>query len=156
MAEVKCYFCGGKVDKKEAVCADKKNYHPICYQTYLEKKDCCNYICGLFNLKVPGPKIYSQLSNFTAQYNYSYKNIKKTLQYCYEIKKMSRKKANEGIGIVPYQHDEAIRYFDDLESKQQRQSVEISKAIEKEKEKEHDSITTTTGRPRITRKYELY
>lgn len=158
MAEVKCYFCENKVDKKVAIKADKKNFHPQCYQSYLDKKDCCDYICSIFNLKAPGPRIYSQLSTFISQKNYSYKNIKLTLKYWYEVKKQSREKAGEGIGIVPYIYDEAVNYFKELENKQKNQSLEIQKYIEKEKNKEHIIITTTSGKPNKNKvnKYELY
>ena len=156
MAEVKCYFCQEKVDKKIAIHVDKKNFHPACYQTYLDKKDCCDYICGIFGIKAPGPKIYNQLSNFITEKNYSYKNIKRTLQYWYEVKGGRRDKANEGIGIVPFQYDEAMRYYSDLDEKQLQQSKEIEKAIEKEREKEHFTVTTITGKPRQVKQYELY
>lgn len=158
MAEVKCYFCENKVDKKVAIKADKKNFHPQCYQSYLDKKDCCDYICSIFNLKAPGPRIYSQLSTFVSQKNYSYKNIKLTLKYWYEVKKQSREKAGEGIGIVPYIYDEAVNYFKELENKQKNQSLEIQKYIEKEKTREHIIITTTSGKPNKNKvnKYELY
>lgn len=158
MAEVKCYFCENKVDKKVAIKADKKNFHPQCYQSYLDKKDCCDYICSIFNLKAPGPRIYSQLSTFVSQKNYSYKNIKLTLKYWYEVKKQSREKAGEGIGIVPYIYDEAVNYFKELENKQKNQSLEIQKYIEKEKTREHITITTTSGKPNKNKvnKYELY
>lgn len=158
MAEVKCYFCENKVDKKVAIKADKKNFHPQCYQNYLDKKDCCDYICSIFNLKAPGPRIYSQLSTFISQKNYSYKNIKLALKYWYEVKKQSREKAGEGIGIVPYIYDEAVNYFKELENKQKNQSLEIQKYIEKEKNKEHIIITTTSGKPNKNKanKYELY
>ena len=158
MAEVKCYFCENKVDKKVAIKADKKNFHPQCYQSYLDKKDCCDYICSIFNLKAPGPRIYSQLSTFVSQKNYSYKNIKLTLKYWYEVKKQSREKAGEGIGIVPYIYDEAVNYFKELENKQKNQSLEIQKYIEKEKTREHITITTTSWKPNKIKvnKYELY
>lgn len=158
MAEVKCYFCENKVDKKVAIKADKKNFHPQCYQNYLDKKDCCDYICSIFNLKAPGPRIYSQLSTFILQKNYSYKNIKLTLKYWYEVKKQPREKAGEGIGIVPYIYDEAVNYFKELENKQKNQSLEIQKYIEKEKNREHIIITTTSGKPNKNKvnKYELY
>lgn len=158
MAEVKCYFCEDKVDKKIAVRADKKNFHPQCYQSYIDKKDCCDYICNLFNLKSPGPKIYHQLSVLVLQKKYSYKKIKLALKYWYEVKKQSREKAGEGIGIVPYIYDDAINYFNNLKNKQEKQSLEIQKSIEKEKNKEHIVITTISGKPnrKQRNKYELY
>ena len=60
--------------------------------------------------------------------------------------------------IVPYIYDEAVNYFKELENKQKNQSLEIQKYIEKEKNKEHIIITTTSGKPNKNKvnKYELY
>lgn len=154
--EVKCHFCGEKVDKKIAARHNDKNFHPACLETYLQKKDCCDYICSIFNIKTPGPKIYNQLAVFTTQNKYTYNNIKKTLQYWYEIKKGSRKKANEGIGIVPYMYEEAMQYYKDLAIAAERGKEEYKEYLEKQKKQEHFEVKTVSGRPNIIKQYELY
>ena len=49
-----------------------------------------------------------------------------------KIKKGSKKKANEGIGIVPFVYDEAQDYYQKLSYKQEKVAETVIKQLEKE------------------------
>lgn len=131
---VRCTFCQQLVDKDLCIRHNEKNYHQKCYQDYLDRKEVLRYVAKLFGFKSedrPGPVINSQLKTFMTKYSYyTYKGILNSLVYFYEVKKGSKEKANEGIGIVPYIYDEAQEYYEKLYNKQEK----VAKIIEKQLE----------------------
>lgn len=127
---VKCSFCGTGVVKTEAVRYKNKNYHSNCADLQQQREELTDYICRLFSLKSPGPRIYTQIKNFLERYpNYTYKGIKQALEFFYEIQKKPIEKANQGIGIVPYVYDSAQEYFNNIIMRQERVATEISSAL---------------------------
>lgn len=133
---VKCQFCEQLVDKDLTVRYDNKNFHKDCQEEYKYKKEIYKYVAHLFGFKnenKPGPVIISQLKLFREKYpHYTYKGILAALTYFYDIKKGSKKKANEGIGIVPYVYDDAQEYYQKLSYKQEKVAETISKQLEQE------------------------
>lgn len=110
---VKCHFCESKtnkIEKEKAVRIDDKNFHPACAKKYLEKKELSETICRIFKLHQPGPKNYAWIKKYIRE-GLTYKGINNALVYFYEIKRNDTKKANEGIGIVPWVYEEAEKYF---------------------------------------------
>lgn len=110
---VKCFFCKSetnKIDKKDAVRIDDKNFHPECAKLYLEKKELNATICRIFNLKAPGPRNNTYISKFLKQ-GMTFKGMNYSLIYFYDIKKNQISKANHGIGIIPYIYEEAEKYY---------------------------------------------
>lgn len=144
---VKCAFCGNGVSKTEASRHKNKNYHPDCLEKQLEKEDLVEYICKLFSLKAPGPRIYTQIRNFLSKYQYyTYKGIKQALTYFYEVQNKPVEKANQGIGIVPYVYDDAQKYYNSIILKQENVANDLTNAflidpkeiiVKKQKEKKN-------------------
>jgi hypothetical protein len=146
---VKCHFCNSttnKVEKTQAVRIDDKNFHPACAQEYLDKKELSALICKIFKLKAPGPRNYAFMTKFY-QDGMSFRGMINSLIYFYEVKKNSKTKANESIGIIPYIYEDAQKYFyckekNDkmrLEAAEKNSNYEIKQIIinnSKEKEEE--------------------
>ena len=127
---VKCSLCGLGVLKAEAVRYKNKNYHADCKEKKVEKEELSEYICRLFSLKAPGPRINTQLKSFFEKYpNYTYKGIKQALEFFYEVQKKPKEKANQGIGIVPYLYDSAQEYFNNISLRQERVAEALSNSL---------------------------
>ena len=133
---VKCQYCQQMVDKDVSVRFEDKNFHEKCCQDYKDRKKIYKYVAHLFGFKSenrPGPVIISQLKNFMEKYPYyTYEGILNALTYFYDVKKGSKKKASEGIGIVPYVYDEAQEYYQKLNYKQEKVAETIIKQLDKE------------------------
>jgi hypothetical protein len=130
---VKCSLCGTGVLKTEAQRHKNKNYHPGCLCQQIEKEELSEYICRLFSLKAPGPRIHTQIKSFLEKYpNYTRRGIKQALEYFYEVQKKPIDKANQGIGIVPYVYDAAQEYFNNISKRQERVADALSKALNTE------------------------
>ena len=69
------------------------------------------YILNLFDLEYVPPRIQRQIASFINDYNFTHSGILKTLRYFYEVKRQDVKKANEGIGIVPWIYKKAYAYY---------------------------------------------
>ena len=127
---VKCSLCGLGVLKAEAVRYKNKNYHADCKEKKVEKEELSEYICRLFSLKAPGPRINTQLKSFFEKYpNYTYKGIKQALEFFYEVQKKPKEKANQGIGIVPYVYVSAQEYFNNISLRQERVAEALSNSL---------------------------
>ena len=127
---VKCSLCGNGVLKTEAERYKNKNYHADCLEIQLSKEELTDYICRLFSLKAPGPRIYTQIKTFLDKYpHYTYKGIKQALVYFYEVQKKPIDKANQGIGIVPYVYDSAQEYFNNISLRQERVANALSNSL---------------------------
>ena len=70
-------------------------------------------------------KLNTQVKTFKEQYNYTYSGMYKALKYFYEIKGNDIKKANGGIGIIPYIYKQAQDYFLALWEAQQKNESKI-------------------------------
>lgn len=127
---VKCSYCGTGVLKVDAKRHKNKNYHADCLKIQLDKEELTDYICRLFSLKAPGPRIYTQIKTFLDKYPYyTYKGIKQALVYFYEVQKKPIDKANQGIGIVPYVYDSAQEYYNNITMRQERVATALSSSL---------------------------
>lgn len=127
---VKCSYCGTGVLKADAQRHKNKNYHADCLEIQLSKEELTDYICRLFSLKAPGPRIYTQIKTFLDKYPYyTYKGIKQALVYFYEVQKKPIDKANQGIGIVPYVYDSAQEYYNSITMRQERVATALSSSL---------------------------
>lgn len=133
---VKCQYCSQEINADEVVKYNNKNFHADCCEQYKDRKAIFRYVYLLFGFKnenKPGPLIITQLKKYMSQNpHYTYKGVLNALKYFYEVKKGQKKKANEGIGIVPYVYDEAQEYFRNLSEKQEK----IAKVVEQQLKKE--------------------
>ena len=51
------------------------------------------------------------MKRYKEELNFTYSGILNTLRYCYEVKGNSIEKANNSIGIVEYQYQNAYNYY---------------------------------------------
>lgn len=132
---IKCAFCEKPIIMGQQVRLDDKNYHSECAQLAQDKKDLFAYCCTLWGLKAVGPQIANQAKQYYKQ-GYSFKGMRSTLYYFYEIKHNDKNKykGKETIGIIPYVYEEAKQYFETIEHKKQQISYQI----------EHSQITSET------------
>lgn len=117
-----CKYCNIRFnrDKEPYVEAGSRRYaHKACAEKHeatipQEEKDYQNlekYIKQLFKIDNLNIRIRKQIKDFKETYNYTYTGIQKTLYWWYEIKKNSISQANEGLGIVPYVYQDALKYY---------------------------------------------
>lgn len=118
--KVKCPICGEQFYREEVEFVKVKNryYHKDCYEASekekteedKEKELLTDYIKKLFGIQTLSVKINKQIKDLIEK-GYSYKGIRMTLTYWFEIKGNSIEKANHGIGIVPYCYEQALSYW---------------------------------------------
>lgn len=115
--KVKCPECGTFNDKENAVYHNSKYYCKVCYDNKMrEAQDYRNliaYICELYQLDAPTGWMLKQIKDFKEQFKYTYKGIKTTLHYFYEIQEGNDVADSMGIGIVPFIYDEAKKFYID-------------------------------------------
>ena len=142
-------MCKQDVNKEDVVRISNYNYHPHCAEQKKEKDELTDFICKLFGFKAPGPRIYAQIKKFVNDNGYTYKEIRLTLDYFFNVKKNDINKANQGIGIVPYVYDDAKEYYQKMAFKQHKIAEKIQKDMGKEKK---TIVVKKTGevKPRIT------
>ena len=132
---VKCPYCDKQFDrdKVEFVAIGRRYAHKSCHeeaeanksQEEKDKDKLENYIKKLFNTTTVSVRIQKQITQFRNEYNFTYSGILKALIYFYEIKKNDLKKANGGIGIVPYVYNQAYEYYYALWVAQQKNEAKI-------------------------------
>ncbi len=115
--KVKCPECGTYNDKENAVCHNSKYYCKVCYENKTrdsqDYKELIAYICELYQIDAPTGWMLKQIKDFKEQFNYTYKGMKTTLHYFYEIQEGNDVGDSMGIGIVPFVYDEAKRFYID-------------------------------------------
>jgi len=127
--KVKCPICGEQFYREDTpfIKIKTRYYHTSCYEAVeaakteeeKEHERLIEYIKQLFNVNILTVKINKQIKDYIEK-GYSYKGIRKTLQYWFEIKGNSIEKANGGIGIVPYTYEQALTYWRGIWEAQQR------------------------------------
>jgi hypothetical protein len=127
---VKCNLCGAQVEKLEGVNYKDKWYHHHCHDLVLDKEELMTYICRVFGLKAPGPKVYSQRKNFIEKYGYTDRGMLNALKYHYEVQKGSTSKAQEGIGIIPHVYGEAQEFYKNMANKQEKFGEQLQKTLD--------------------------
>lgn len=118
---VKCMYCGKSFDRDIIPFKQigRRYAHFECYihheanktQDEKDKEDLESYIMKLFNESFINAKIKKQIAQYRSEYNYTYSGIRKALVYAFEVKKNDLKKANGGIGIVPFVYKDAYNYY---------------------------------------------
>lgn len=109
-----CSSCHTKFPREEIIFyGSAKNpikYCPQCYSDRIDRDKFTNYICELFGIRVPGPKIYTQRKALKEKYGFTTDTIIQTLEYLYRVKKLDR--TYESIGLVnPQTVEEAKNYY---------------------------------------------
>ena len=132
--KVKCPICGEQFYREDEPFIKIKNryIHKKCYEAKENEKTeeekeyelLIEYIKKLFGVQTLTVKINRQIKDLTSK-GYSYKGIRKTLIYWFEIKGNSIEKANGGIGIIPYIYEQALVYWRSIwEAQQYNQQVQ--------------------------------
>ena len=135
--KVKCPICGVQFYREDEPFVKFKNryYHQSCYEAHENEKTeeekerdlLTEYIKKLFNISTLTVKINRQIKDCIEK-GYSYKGIRMTLIYWFEVKGNSIDKANGGIGIVPYTYEQALIYWKSIwEAQQRNQQIQIAK-----------------------------
>ena len=135
MALVTCAYCGCKtVDKlsQDYIQYKGKNFHRECGEKQKEKDNFYSYVCEIFKLKAPGPRIYNQGNSFVEKYGYTYLGMQKTLYFIYAVKKHANDRPIESksIGLIPYYYDEAQEYFKRIDKKKEMIRNEVMSTTE--------------------------
>lgn len=138
---VKCFYCGQQFDANTEpfIKPNSRRYaHVSCAEgaeakktkEEKDKEELELYIKNLFGINSITPKIRKQMQTFKEKNNYSYSGMHKTLKYFYEVKGNSIEKANGGIGIIPWQYDQAFLYWRALwEAKEKNEKVKLEEFI---------------------------
>lgn len=118
-----CCACHEKFPREQIIYygsqENQLKYCPECYTEKREREVFFNFICELFGIKAPGPKIYSQRKKLKEQYGFTDKTIMQTLEYLFKVKKFN--KSFESLGLVnPQTVDEAKKYYDKLKIEQEK------------------------------------
>ena len=129
-----CCSCKEKIPREEIIFygsqENQMKYCPTCYQEKRKREIFYDFVCELFGIRSPGPKIYSQRKRLKDSYGYSDEVIMKTLEYLYKIKKLN--KGFETLGLVnPKNVDEALCYFADIEKEKEKMANFEPKKIKK-------------------------
>jgi hypothetical protein len=131
---LKCYgTCNKKYPKEEMQVFSGKNHCPSCYEDKKredqERIKLNQTISKWFNISFPNGHMLKQIKNFRSEpYNYSYKNIRFTIDYCFSNKKV-KPEIKFGIAFVPHYHDEMIDYYKEFNRKRAQTVVQEEKII---------------------------
>lgn len=115
--KVKCPACGTFNDKEITIYYNQHYYCEVCYENKKQEaedyKELINYICELYNIDSPTGWILKQIKEYKNQYSYSYRGMKTTLDYFYNIKQEEEPEDGMGVGIIPFVYEEARRFYID-------------------------------------------
>lgn len=113
--KLKCPECGTYNDKENTVYHNSKYYCKICFENKQKEaqdyKDLIAYICKLYEIDAPSGWMLKQIKDYKEQFRFTYRGIKTTLHYFYEIQEGNSVEDSMGIGIVPFVYDEAKRFY---------------------------------------------
>lgn len=90
-----------------------------------DKEELEQYIMNLLEEEYISPRVRKQINNFINEYKYTYSGMHKALVYFYEVKKNDKRKANGGVGIIPYCYREAYEYYYSLWLAQQKNESKV-------------------------------
>lgn len=115
--KVKCPECGTFNDKENTVYDNGRYYCKICYKNKKHEADdyksLIAYVCELYQIEAPTGWMLKQIRDFKEQFHYSYKGMKTTLHYFYEIQEGNDPMDSLGVGIIPFVYDEAKKFYID-------------------------------------------
>lgn len=138
-----CCSCKEKIPREQIIYYGSKEnlmkYCPECHKEKISREKFYNFICELFGIKAPGPKIYAQRKKIKAAYGFTDETIMKTLDYLFNVKKLN--KGFESIGLVnPQNVEEARKYFEEKKKKEEKlreaEQTRIEKIVVPVKKKE--------------------
>lgn len=139
---LKCYgYCNNKYPKEELKKLNLnknssnpgKNYCKSCYEKKLkehnDRNELYQFIQKSYNLDFPTGLMLRQIKQFYEERGYTYKNMRFTLDYVFNIKKTYKPVIKFGLAMIPYFHDEMINYYKELKSKRENLEIKQVKTI---------------------------
>jgi len=115
--KVKCPICGKFNEKSLTVLDNKRYYCEDCYkkkkQESADYKALISFICELFEISQPEGLILKQIKKFKEDFGYTYKGMKTTLDYFFNIKTKKTPDNGMGVGIIPFIYKEAFEFYSD-------------------------------------------
>lgn len=140
---LKCYgYCDSKYPKSQLkkFKANPNNSGPgknFCFDCHdrktkevKDREELYWYIQKTFNLTFPTGNMLAQIKRFREERGYTYKNIRFTLDYVFNIKGVYTPQIKFGIGFVPYFYDEMIDYYKELNEKRQNTTVKETTEVQ--------------------------
>jgi len=111
-----CHVCGKADDNENLINMPGVTnlwVHPDCLKSYhpTEQEQLDWYLMKLFGWDFVPVPVKKTIKTYNEKYNYSFKAIRHTLEWWYEIEKNDIRKANGNIHIVPYIIDKAKAYW---------------------------------------------
>lgn len=127
-----CYKCKERFPAAEMIGYKEHRFCPACYNKARENEVFSNFICELFGLISPGPRIWAEKARLEKK-GCSTKTMMRTLDYVYNIKREPKpQKLHETIYLVnPENIAEAKEYYKRKEE-EQKMAIEAAK-VKKEK-----------------------
>ena len=106
---------------------DGVNYCLDCYdrkaKEIKDRQELYWYIQEEYNLTFPTGMMLRQIKKFVDEHHYTYKNIRFTLDYVFNIRKVYTPQIKFGLGFIPYFYDEMIEYYKELIEKRKNTTV---------------------------------
>lgn len=89
---LKCYGCKELINRTELIDYKGNHYCKRCYNEKIERDKFSDYICKLYHLKTPGPRIWAERKRLLNDKNnpMTDEGIIRTLCYLYEVKGANR------------------------------------------------------------------
>lgn len=154
---VKCKYCGMQFDANKEVTVKVSNTryaHKECADKYASSisaeeqayNELEKYIKKILKIDTINAKIKKQIRDYRQEYNYSYSGMMKTLHWWYEIKGHTTELAQNGIGIIPYVYDDALKYY---------YGIFIANQINKEKGSFEPKVEVIEITPPTTKKEQI-
>lgn len=116
--KLKCNLCNEYFDKEDLTIKGAKKYCTTCLPIFEEEKKknkndwdlLYDYICNLYNIKIPTGMMFKQMKDFREEYEYTNIGMYYTLKYYYEILE-NKVLEGTGLGIIPYFYDKAKIHY---------------------------------------------
>lgn len=121
-----CHDCKGLFPRESLITFKNARYCSVCYTSAVERAKFAETVCKIFDLKAPGPRIWSQRKQLREKYGYTDTMIVTALEYIKEKKKGT---LQETLGLVPYYINAALS----KEEKRDEIAEHIAEAIQEQK-----------------------
>jgi len=117
--KVKCPKCGEYNEKIVTILYNKRYYCEACFEATKnavkqetdDYKILISYVCSIYNITIPDGLMFKQIKEFKDTFGYSYKGMKTTLHYFYEILEGNDTGNSRGLGIIPYVYKDAVDFY---------------------------------------------
>ena len=116
--QLKCFVCKESFDKEDLTIKSNKKYCSKCLEIKEGESDkykndwdlLFQYICKIYNIKVPTGMMFQQLKTYRDNYDYTNIGMYYTLLYYYDV--LENKVLDEsGLGIIPYYYEKAKNHY---------------------------------------------